>query len=243
MKLRVLIVDDEELARLALMDLFALRTDVEVVGEADTVSGAARAITRCEPDVVFLDVTLADGEAFELFARRSIDAQVVFLTASEAHAVRAFEVDAVDYLLKPTQPEDLDRALDRVLRGRAAPKPGATPRLRMDDLVYLREAQHLRRCRVSEIVLIRAAGDYTEVQLTNGSVALIHRRLRAWVEELPGAFVQCHRSTLVNLDYLEALDSLGGTTHVRLATVEGTLRVSRRFAASFKERVRAFVEA
>ncbi len=242
MTLRTLIVDDEELARRALIDLLGSRSDVTIVGQADSLQTAVAAIQFHAPDVVFLDVTLSDGDAFELFSRVNVDAQVVFLTASEAHALRAFEVNALDYLLKPTQPRHLDRAIARAkTRTLSTPSAAIPVRMTMQDTVCLREARRTTFCRVGDIVFIRSADDYTEVHLTNGCIGLVHRTLRDWATRLPDTFAQCHRSTLVNLVYLQAFEPQGrGTAQVRLHTVRAPLSVSRRFASSFKEKVAAF---
>ncbi|MEN0068546.1 MAG: LytTR family DNA-binding domain-containing protein [Myxococcota bacterium] len=241
MNLRVLIVDDEEFARAALEDLLAERSDVTVVGEADSIQSAVVALQRWNPEVVFLDVTLSDGDAFELFDRVPVDAHVIFLTASDEHAVRAFEVNALDYLVKPTRPRHLDRALARA-QGTARATSLDPVRLTPGDWVRLRESHSTRFCRVGDILFIRAANDYTEVRLVDGATPLVHRRLRDWMAQLPDPFAQCHRSTLVNLDYLEALDVTGtGATYVRLRSVDERLPVSRRLLAGFKAQVARFV--
>ena len=115
MTLRALIVDDERLARLALRSLLEERPDVTVVGEADSVVAARQRVAELKPDVVFLDVHMPGGSGFELF-REGLAAKVVFCTAYEQFAVRAFEVNALDYLVKPVGPEQIDRALSRLPR-------------------------------------------------------------------------------------------------------------------------------
>ena len=231
---RVLIVDDEPPARFALADLLADRSEVEVVAEAESIKSAVRAIERLDPDIVFLDIELPDGSGFELFEKTALRARVVFLTAFAEYAVRAFEVNALDYLLKPADPERLDRAL---LRIRKEPSKGWASRLERDDLVCLQEGKKMRFRRVSDIVFIQAADYFSEVHLAEGTVALVPESLRSWKQRLPETFGRVHRSTLVNLDCVDALEQVeDGGWQVRLLRPALTLPVSRRFAQALKAR-------
>ena len=122
--IRVVIVDDERLARAALAQLLRARDDVTIVGEAESVETAVLQIATCDPDVVFLDIKLPDGIGFDVFDRVSVRAHVVFVTAYGDHALRAFEVNALDYLVKPAQPAHIERAL---ARARGLPASSASP--------------------------------------------------------------------------------------------------------------------
>jgi two-component system LytT family response regulator len=116
MKLRALLVDDERLARVELRRLLAAHPEIEVVAEADSVATARTALASAQPDVVFLDVQMPGGSGFELLGGDGLELAVVFVTAFDAHALRAFEVNALDYLLKPVHPERLAQAVGRLLR-------------------------------------------------------------------------------------------------------------------------------
>ena len=111
--LRVLIVDDEHLARQAMRRLLAAHPDVEIVGEAEGIADARREIERTQPQLIFLDIELDDGDGFDLLAALERRPIVVFVTAYAEHAVQAFAVHAVDYLLKPVAPERLAESLTR----------------------------------------------------------------------------------------------------------------------------------
>ena len=235
--LRVLIVDDEPLARTELKLLLAERPDVVVVGEADTVESALAQLEQCDPDLTFLDIRLRGENGFDLFDRTVIRCHVVFLTAHEDHALRAFKVNALDYLLKPIDADDLDRALSRVLWRPPATTHGSAARSTPEPRVFLKESKQLRACSVSEIAFVRAARADTEVHLTSGEVVLVRERLQSWEERLPTSFVRVHRSTLVNLSLIEALRFIEGRWEVRLRSVDQTLPVSRRLAQSVKEQL------
>lgn len=235
--LRALIVDDERLARVALRSLLEERGDVEVVGEADGVAAARQRLAELKPDVVFLDVQMPGGSGFDLFAG-GLTPKVIFCTAYEQHAVRAFEVNALDYLVKPVSPEQVDRALRR-LQGPADPKAeDAAGPLLLDDLVALREAHALRFAPARDITYILAADDYSEVHLASGKLALVDVTLRRWEARLPARdFVRIHRSTLVNLHHVERVEYADERWVVVLQRDAGTLPVSRRIGRELLDRL------
>ena len=238
MTLKVLIVDDEHLARIALTDVLRSHGDVDIVAEADSVEAAVAQIVRHAPDVVFLDIELPDGSGFDLFDRVDVQAHVVFQTAYGEYALRAFEVNALDYLVKPADPKQVDRALARA-RGTTikTPTERAAVSWRPDDRVRLQEGKRVRFCRVGDIAYIRAADDYSEVYLCNGQVALVAQRLQHWASRLPESFVRIHRSTLINVELSEELVHAEGAWQVRLRGCAEPLTVSRRLAQSVKARI------
>lgn len=234
--IRALIVDDERLARVALRNVLEERGDVEVVGEADSVGAAREKLQALSPDVVFLDVQMPGGSGFELF-KDEVRAKVVFCTAYEQYAVRAFEVNALDYLVKPVAPEQVDRALRRLVRP-AEMQPDVSEPLEADDLVALRETRGLRFTKVRDITYIQAADDYSEVRLVDGATALVNVPLRRWEARLPAAdFVRIHRSSLVNLRHVEEVQHVDGRFQVVLRGGPA-LAVSRRMASELKQRLR-----
>lgn len=235
--LRVLVIDDEPWARAELRLLLAERGDVEVVGEADSLDAAVAALAGLEPDLMFLDIRLRSESAFDLFDRTEVRCEVVFLTAYDEHALKAFEVNALDYLVKPPRPEDLDRALARAQqRPRVMPRPPARP-LDPNDQVYLKESGTVRACRICDIAYVQAAEVYTEVHLRRHEVVLVRERLHAWEERLPSSFVRIHRSTLVNLAFVERLSMKDGRWQVELLGFDEPLAVSRRMVQAVKRQL------
>jgi two-component system LytT family response regulator len=228
---RALIVDDERLARLALRGLLEERSDVEIVGEADSVASTRRSVAALHPDLVFLDVQMPGGSGFELFRER-FEPRVVFCTAYEQFAVRAFEVAALDYLMKPVSREQIDRALARL---ESPPEiPGV---LGLDDLVSLRESNAMRIVHPRDITFIQAADDYSEVHLVVGPAALVNVTLRRWEEQLPAeSFARIHRSSLVNLRHVESVQTGESACEVVLRAGP-RLPVSRRMAGELRKRL------
>lgn len=238
MTLKVLVVDDEYFARVALIELLRPHEDVDIVAEADSVGAAAAQIAQHDPDVIFLDIELPDGSGFDLFDRAEVRGHVVFQTAYGEHALRAFEVNALDYLVKPADPNQVDRALTRARS--AFPVAGGDSQataLMPEDRVRLEERKRVRFCRVRDIAYIQSADDYSEVHLANGEVALVPERLQHWESRLPESFVRIHRSTLINAELSEELLHSDGAWQVRLQGCPTLLTVSRRLAQTVKAKI------
>jgi two-component system, LytTR family, response regulator len=258
--LSALIVDDERLARRELRTLLdAHARSIAVVGEAASVREAARRVEALAPDVVFLDVQMPRQSGFELLDQVENTFRVVFVTAYDAYALRAFEVNALDYLLKPVHPDRLARTVGRLLapEGDAppdsprpdaprpdAPRPEAEPadeggrRLEPDDHLFLSFDRRARFVRVRAIVCVCGAGDYSEVVLEDGQRALVSRTLRQWEDRLPArAFVRIHRASIVNLDFVERVERSDDEAYaVFVRGVAEPLTMSRRQAARVKMR-------
>jgi len=237
--LRVLVVDDERLARLALHTLLTGVPDVVVVGEASGVDEAEVLIRRERPGVVFLDIQLRGETGFDLLARDAGSFHTIFVTAFDAYAVRAFEVHALDYLLKPVHPARLTEALARARDPAAtppAPNPPAT--YRHDDLFFHGDARRPRFLRIREIAFIRAAGNYTELHTAAGPPLLVLRSLSTWeVQLVDASFVRVHRSALVNLDFVERIERGAGYTYELYVRGQAApLAMSRRRAMELKSR-------
>src|SRR5262245_61140552 len=212
--LRALVVDDERLARRALCSLLAGARGVKVVGEASGVDEAEALIRREHPQVVFLDIQLRGESGFDLLARNAGTFHTVFVTAFDAYAVRAFEVHALDYLLKPVDPVRLATALARARNPTAVSADVKAPAYRYDDLFFHDDARSPRFIRIRDIAFIRAAGNYTELHLAGGPPLLVLRALSTWETQLAGApFVRVHRSLLVNLEFIERIERGEGYTY------------------------------
>ena len=237
--LRVVLVDDERLARRALRALLAADGTVEVVGEASRVDEAEALIRRERPAVVFLDVQLRGETGFDLLARTSATFHTIFVTAFDAYAVRAFEVHALDYLLKPVHPGRLAEALARARDPTATPvAPKRPAAYGYDDLFFHDDARRPRFLRIRDIAFIRAASNYTELHTVGGPPLLVLRPLSAWEAQLAGTpFVRVHRSALVNLDFVERIERGAGYTYeLYVRGQQAPLAMSRRRALELKSR-------
>jgi len=244
--LRVLIVDDERLARRALRSILAPRDDVEIVGEVGSVEEAAALVRETTPDVVLLDIQMRRETGFDLLDRIATPVHVIFVTAYDEYAVRAFEVNALDYLLKPVEPKRLAQALQRVrITDRVLPRdPDDQPdddsdAFRYDDLFIYEESRQPRFIRIRDIVHIEAAGNYTELHLNDGATALTSNTLSTWDERLPAEhFVRIHRSTIVNVGHVERMQQAPNYTYdVFVTGRDAPLAMSRRRAKVLRDRL------
>lgn len=210
-----LLIDDEPLARLELRRLLMAHPDVQIVGEAATMIQAKELLGRTDYDLVFLDVQLRGGNGFDLLDSVAANADIVFITAYDQYAVRAFEVNAVDYLLKPVTAERLARALLRVSGPADGPPEAATRpvngrKLTSDDRVFVRSGKATRFLPLAKLAAIRSCENYTELLLAGGEKLLVLRSLKSWEEQLPEqTFVRVHRQTIVNLQHVRQIVRTG----------------------------------
>jgi len=232
---RALVVDDERLARVELRAMLAAHPEIQVIGEAAGVEEALTTIARDRPDLVFLDIQLGHETGFDLLARTEPTFEVIFVTAYDEHAIRAFEVNAADYLLKPVRADRLASALERLEAGPRSDGADA-PRLELEDRLFVRAGTQWRFLQVAAIISIEARGDYTRLRTVDGAALLLGKALRIWERQLPErTFVRIHRSTIVNLDQVDRVEEWSGQTfHVYLRGVPEPYQMSRRYAARLK---------
>lgn len=218
MTLRALIADDETLARRLLAEYLRPHADITILAEADNGLDAARAITELKPDLVFLDIQmprLTGLEVLELTGRRD---GIVFTTAYDQHAMRAFELHAVDYLLKPFSQARFDAALERARRllGQAAPglERLVTPAGAWLARVLVRDGGGLQVLPVEDIAYIEAQADQVAFH-AHGREHLKNQRISELEAQLdPARFVRVHRSFIINLAALQALERTDSDAHV-----------------------------
>ncbi len=225
--IRALIIEDNAAARAGLRERLKAHPEVAVVGEAGAVGRARTLLGLNDYDLVFLDIRLRGGLGFDLVPHASPQARIIFVTAFDEYAIRAFEVNALDYLLKPVTSERLALALSRLAP--VAPAP-ASARLRNDDLAHLKTDTGSHFVAVRSITAILAELNYTLVHLESGMRHLVRRSLQSWEEQLdPGGFVRVSRKALVNLAHVTLHESDGHKCGLlRLTGRKDPVHVSRR---------------
>lgn len=239
MKLKALIVDDERLARKELRAMLAEFPEIEIVGEADSVADAVTLIETENPKVVFLDIQFAGETGFDLLEKTEADFKTIFVTAFDAYAIRAFEVNALDYLLKPINPQRLKRAIEKLLETGKPPGAGNSPRpLELDDRLFVPIGGRSIFLKINSISHVSAAGDYSEVFTREGKNFLVEKSLREWEARLPEKhFARIHRNCIVNLASVERVENwFNRSFQVYLENTREPLTASRRFAAKLKEK-------
>jgi len=224
--MRALLVDDERIARQELWRLLLAHPEVEISAEAQNGEQALALIQKLVPDVIFLDIQMPEMTGFELLAKLDDVPQIIFTTAYDEYAIRAFEVSALDYLLKPIAPERLAAAVAR-LRPRKVP-----PRL---EQVFVRDGERCWLVRVADIYLLESEGNYTRVCF-KGERPLIARSLAALETRLdPSMFFRTNRGQIVNLKWVESVETgPAGNLVIKLRSGE-TISASRRQSSALKE--------
>jgi two-component system LytT family response regulator len=234
-EIRVIIADDEPLARQRLRHLCARESDIAVVGEAGDGAQAEALVDEHQPDLLFLDVQMPEPGGLTVAARaraRGGDRAplVVLVTAYREHAVEAFDLDAVDYLVKPFDVDRFHAAIDRVrerLAARASSEGGARPRA--IERIPVRSGLRIRFVEMKDLDYITAEGNYVTLH-AGGHESLIRETLVAMEKRLdPEAFVRVHRSTIVRIDRVEEIEPLASGEFVLKLRGGVTLTSGRSF--------------
>lgn len=227
--LRTLLIDDEAPARADLRRLLAAHPDITITGEAGRLAEARAALARDDYDLVLLDVELRGGTGFELVPLVRPGARIIFVTAFDQYAIRAFAVNALDYLLKPVEPARLADSLRR-LAAPARPTGGDT-RWRLDDSIYVKtDTDAARFVALRELLAVFSSENYTELRLAGGTGLVVRRTLKSWEEQLPADhFMRVHRTAVVNLHAVVRSTHVDReTTHLFLAGLDDSQPVRAR---------------
>lgn len=221
-----LIIDDERLARLELRRLLGVHPDVAILGEAGNAKEALSLIPKLAPDLIFLDIHMPGMSGFDLLERLEDVPQVIFTTAYDQYAIQAFEVNALDYLLKPIAPARLAAAL-----ARARP---AGPQAKLEQ-VFVRDGERCWIVRLPDIFLLESEGNYTRICF-GAERPLIRRSLNALEQQLdPAMFFRAGRKQIINLKWIEKVDiAVSGGLVVTLRSGR-TVEMSRRQSARLRE--------
>ena len=245
--MRALIVDDESLSRKRIRQLLPADLGVEVIGECSNGLDAIDAVRAQRPDVLFLDVQMPELSGFDVLAALEPDEQpiVIFTTAYDEYAVKAFEVCAFDYLLKPIEPQRLRRACERVRdrlenerssdTGNTAPVPGALAPMR--DRLVVRTGNGMTLLKTCDIRWVEAAGNYVRLHTTNGS-HLVREKLVNLLHILDAnIFVRVHRSTIVNIEHVSSLQPWFSGEMIVFMDDGTQLKLSRTYRRELENRV------
>jgi two-component system LytT family response regulator len=231
--MKAIIIDDEPLARRELRRLLAEFAWLEIAGEAGNVNEATAAIDSLSPDLLFLDIHMPGGSGFDLLDRLEHVPRVIFTTAYDHHAVQAFEVNALDYLLKPIEPERLATAVARARTGLGEPadetKAGATL-----TQLFVRDGPRCWFVPLREVRLMASEGNYVRLYWEKAH-PLLGRPLASLEERLdPKRFFRANRREIINLEFIESVElGTGGQLHVQLRGGP-EVEISRRQARLFR---------
>ncbi|MBS1546706.1 MAG: response regulator transcription factor [Bacteroidetes bacterium] len=232
--MKALIIDDERLARNELARLLEAHPSIEVVGEAANADEAEQRIGELRPDLLFLDINMPGRDGFQLLEALELAPHVIFVTAYDEHAVKAFEVNALDYLLKPIDPERLGAAVEKLSR---MPKEahGTREVLAADDRIFIKDGDKCWFVALKDVRLFESEGNYVRVRFGDNK-PLVLRSLNNLEKKLdPHVFFRANRKQMINLAWVGKIEPwFSGGLNCMLSTGE-TIEVSRRQALRFKE--------
>ncbi len=220
--MKVLIIDDEKPARQLLMELLSNKKELEILGEASNGFEALKLINTIKPELIFLDVQMPKINGFELLELLDHPPYVIFTTAYSEYAIKAFELNAIDYLLKPIEENRLEMALNKVLKSESE-RPNI---IKLNDSrfseneilekIVVKNGNQIHILAIDEIERIEAYDDYVKIH-ANNKFHLKKMTMKFLENKLPnGQFIRIHRSHILNSDYLKRLEAMGKESHVAI---------------------------
>ncbi len=237
--MRTIVIDDERLARKELINLLKQYVHIDVISESSNADDAKKKIETLRPDLIFLDIQMPEKDGFQLLSELDYLPKVIFVTAYDEYALKAFEVSALDYLLKPVAPERLEETLKRLnedeMEDIGADSIVRRSRLRLDDQIFLKDGEKCWFVSLSEVSKFQSEGNYVRVFFKNQK-PMILRSLNNLETTLDAkSFFRANRKFIINLKWIDKVESwFNGGLMVTLK--DGSeVEVSRRQAAKFKE--------
>lgn len=233
--MKAIIIDDERLARQELKNLLAAHKEIEVVAECANAEEAKAKIAEISPDVIFLDIQMPGKTGLELLEEISALPEVVFVTAYDEYAIRAFEINALDYLLKPVQPQRLAETVKKLLNKEAGEKKENNSPLQENDQVFVKDGEKCWFVSLNNIRLFESEGNYVRVYFDTFR-PLILRSLNSLETRLPEkSFFRASRKHIINLKWVDSIETwFNGGLMVKLKGGQ-EVEISRRQAVKLKD--------
>jgi len=232
--MRAIIVDDERLARKELRSLLSEFPNVEIIEECDNAETAITLVDELKPDVVFLDIHMPGKDGFGVLEELDYLPHVIFITAYDEYAIKAFEVNALDYILKPIQPERLKEAISKVTV-RDVESVSNSEKLGLNNLVFVKDGEKCWFVKLEDVPMFESEGNYVRVYFDNHK-PLILKSLNNLANKLDeDVFFRANRKFIINLNWVESIESwFNGGLMVKLKNGE-KIEISRRQASKLKD--------
>ncbi|MBC8321974.1 MAG: response regulator transcription factor [Candidatus Marinimicrobia bacterium] len=236
-KINILVVDDETFARKQISEIIQTISPNYLITEASSLSEAKSSLFQDDFSIIFLDINLKGESGFDLVPFVPKKTKIVFITAMDNYAIRAFEVNAMDYILKPPTIERVKQAIDLLTED--PHEKISTETFSMADRIFVQANNAVHFINIKDINYIQAQDVYTEIFATDGKSFLVRKSLTEWIKKLPdNDFFRIHRSTIININCMERMEPHGkGTFIVRLKGFENPFSVSRTYSANIKKRM------
>lgn len=234
-KINAIIVEDSRLARNELKDLLNDIPEIEILAEAENADVAFELINSHKPDLIFLDIQLPGKDGFQLLEMLENVPMVIFTTAFDEFAIKSFEYNTLDYLLKPINPKRLSQAVEKVKQKLAETVEKQDKKLDIDDQIFIKDGEKCWMVKISEIYLFEVEGNYTKVFFRNEK-AVLTRSLNLIEKKLPQEkYFRANRNTIFNINYIQNIENwFSGNLMIKLPN-DNQVEISRRQAVLFKE--------
>ncbi len=234
--IKTIIIDDEKLAREGLKNLLKEFTDIEIIGEASNADEGLDLIDKLKPQLIFLDIQMPEKTGFEMLEELIETPAIIFTTAYNEFAIKAFEVNALDYILKPIETARLREAIAKAKKQIAlAEEQKGSQKLADDSQVFIRDGERCWYVKLADIRLIESNGNYAKIYFDKFQ-PLIHRTLNALDERLnPTMFFRANRQQIINLNYIEKIEPFFNSGFLFYMKDGSKVEVSRRQAVKFKD--------
>lgn len=238
---KVIIIDDEPLAREIVKEYLQAYPDITIAGECNDGFEAVKAITQHQPDLIFLDIQMPKISGFEMLELLEEPPAVIFTTAFDEYAIRAFEANAIDYLLKPFSKDRFNLAVNKFLEQRNETKeklPALMDSVQQEQQlqrIVIKDGSKIRIVPLHEVVMLEAADDYVKVHAASG-VFLKKKTMQSFESALPGnQFIRVHRSYIINITQITRIEPLEKENHVALLKAGPQVPVSKSGYQKLKE--------
>lgn len=236
--IKTIIVEDSRLARNELRELIKQHPEIEVIAEAENVDQAYELINKLQPQLIFLDINMPGKDGFQLLEMLDEVPMVVFTTAFDEYAIRSFEYNALDYLLKPINEKRFADAVEKVKTKLAVQTPEASLNqglLNENSQIFIKDGEKCWLVKVTDIQLCEIVGNYTRVYF-NGNRPLIYKSLNQVEERLPQQiFFRANRQQIINLQYIQSVDNALSGKLAALMQNGTEVEISRRQSVLFKD--------
>jgi two-component system LytT family response regulator len=238
--IKAVIVDDVDSMRIVLKKLLGTFDKIQIIGEAADFEEARNIITEERPDLLFLDIDLNGLTSLDLLKSIGYQPMVIFITSHTDFAIKAFELNAVDYLLKPISLERLTKAIEKVTNKweDTSFEDDYNTKFTADHIILLSFDNKMSFVRIKDINYIEAYGNYTKVNLVDGKLSVTYNSIKNWDTKLPeDLFIQIHRSTIVNLHNVTRIEKWANDTgRLYLKGIDKPFEISRNFFFQIKKK-------
>ncbi|GAB2900422.1 LytR/AlgR family response regulator transcription factor [Microbulbifer echini] len=233
--MKAIIIEDSRLARNELRELLKPHKAINLVAEAENCEQAVSLISEEKPDLIFLDINLPDGSGFDILEKLRFTPKVIFTTAYDEYAIKAFEVNALDYLLKPINPNKLKRAIDKALNDTTFTTNDLTNYLDSESKIFIKDGERCWLIEVGKIRYFENCGNHAQVFFEDQK-PFIYKSLSKIEQRLnPELFFRANRQQIINLNFIKNIEPWVNNSLLVIMTDEKEIEVARRPASRLKE--------